>query len=329
MKIPSKTAIPADTPDNAAIPTQANNLSSDPQILDSDVRAFNDPQTRRASSLLTQFDIYTRDDLKQLLSTQDSTINTGVFIPAGFSSILLFVTKEKTSDRTQYEDNLDGDFLYWQGQMKGRKDSIIAEHRGRNLELLVFYRAKKYEHAGAGFRFEGRFEYISHKGREPANFVLSREEAGLAIDGLAVEELVPEGFDPLDIEDARKRTLGAIVRRQGQPAFRRDVLRAYEGRCAVTGCRVLEVLEAAHIVGYRGVQTNHVTNGILLRADLHTLFDLGMVCVDQEYRLSVSSVLENTEYGQWQRKLISLPKKFSEQPNLVALKLHKEISIKK
>lgn len=324
MKIKSKTAIPADAPDNAANSTQANDLGSDPQILDSDVHAFNDPKTRRASSMLTQFDIYTRKDLKQLLSTEDSTINTGVFIPAGFSSILLFVTKEKTSDRTQYEDNLDGDFLYWQGQMKGRKDSIIAEHRGRNLELLVFYRIKKYEHAGAGFRFEGRFDYVSHEGREPANFVLAREEAGLVITGLAVEELVPEGFDPLDIEDARKRTLGAIVRRQGQPAFRRDVLRAYEGRCAVTGCRVVEVLEAAHIVGYRGVQTNHVTNGILLRADLHTLFDLGMVCVDQEYRFGISSILKNTEYEQWDDKIISLPKKISEYPSLMALKIHKE-----
>lgn len=276
--------------------------------------------------MLTQFDIYTRKDLKQLLSTEDSTINTGVFIPAGFSSILLFVTKKKTSDRTPYKDNLDGDFLYWQGQMKGRKDSVIAEHRGRNLELLVFYRIKKNEHVGAGFRFEGRFDYISHRGREPANFMLAREEAGLVVGGLAVEELVPEGFDPLDVEDARKKTLGAIVRRQGQPAFRRDVLRAYEGRCAVTGCRVVEVLEAAHIVGYRGVQTNHVTNGILLRADLHTLFDLGMVCVDQEYKLIVSSMLDDTEYEQWRLKVISLPKKNHQKPSLMALKLHEETS---
>ncbi len=225
---------------------------------------------------------------------------------------------------TQYHDRFDGDFLYWQGQMKGRKDSIIAEHRARNLELLVFYRLKKYEHAGAGFRFEGRFDYESHEGREPADFVLRREIVDSAVADPDTSELVPEGFDPLDMEDARKKTLGAIIRRQGQPAFRRDVLQAYQRRCAVTGCQVEEVLEAAHIVGYRGPQTNHISNGILLRADLHTLFDLGMVSIDQDYRLIVSPGLDETEYGQWHRKVISLPQKVAERPSLVALGLHWE-----
>ncbi|WP_200883691.1 HNH endonuclease [Archangium violaceum] len=52
---------------------------------------------------------------------------------------------------------------------------------------------------------------------------------------------------------------------------------AYGGRCALTDCEEPRVLEAAHIFPYHGPQTNHVTNGLLLRADLHVLFDLGLL----------------------------------------------------
>lgn len=42
----------------------------------------------------------------------------------------------------------------------------------------------------------------------------------------------------------------------------------------MTGCDVVQALDAAHISPYLGDQSNHVTNGVLLRADIHTLFDL-------------------------------------------------------
>ncbi len=89
----------------------------------------------------------------------------------------------------------------------------------------------------------------------------------------AQEAAVIEGlFDP-DI-DARKRTLVAIAQREGQPAFRQSLLQAYAGTCVISGCTITVLLEAAHIVPYRGPQTNTVGNGLLLRADLHKLFEL-------------------------------------------------------
>lgn len=87
-------------------------------------------------------------------------------------------------------------------------------------------------------------------------------------------------FDACDTADARKRVLAAIVRRQGQPAFRRALMAAYGGRCAITGCEEPATLEAAHIAPYLGPQTNHVQNGLLLRADIHTLFDLRLLRID-------------------------------------------------
>lgn len=90
------------------------------------------------------------------------------------------------------------------------------------------------------------------------------------------------GFDPLSAKDSRERALRSIEARRGQKAFRSALLAAYGRRCAVTGCAVPELLEAAHITPYLGSDTNHITNGILLRTDLHTLYDCGLIAVDPE-----------------------------------------------
>src|SRR6202035_655927 len=78
-------------------------------------------------------------------------------------------------------------------------------------------------------------------------------------------------FDPKSEGEGRKKTLAAICRRQGQPEFRRKLMQAYSGRCAISGFNVPQTLEAAHIIPYNGPKTNHPANGILLRADLHVL----------------------------------------------------------
>lgn len=76
--------------------------------------------------------------------------------------------------------------------------------------------------------------------------------------------------------------------RLGQGAFRVMVTDAYQRRCAVTGEKTLPVLEAAHIRPYALSGPNRVSNGLLLRSDLHTLFDLGYITVTPELRLLVS-----------------------------------------
>lgn len=87
-------------------------------------------------------------------------------------------------------------------------------------------------------------------------------------------------FDPADQKDARKRIVAEVVRRQGQRSFRNSLMKAYGIRCAVTGCSVSWVLQAAHISPYQGPHTNKPDNGLLLRADIHTLFDLGLLSVN-------------------------------------------------
>jgi putative restriction endonuclease len=102
---------------------------------------------------------------------------------------------------------------------------------------------------------------------------------------------------PADAYDARLRVLRQIVARQGQSAFRAALLAAYHGRCAITGCDAPAVLEAAHLRPYRGPGSNTVSNGVLLRSDLHTLLDLRLLAVDPVTRqVVVSKLLDGTQY---------------------------------
>ena len=104
----------------------------------------------------------------------DATIKTGVFRPKGYASIWLFETEDKTPDRTQYIDLLKGDVLEWQGQTEERTEALIKEHEAQDNEFLVFYRKSKIEYPGAGYRYEGRFRYVSHSGAHPTRFTLQR-----------------------------------------------------------------------------------------------------------------------------------------------------------
>jgi putative restriction endonuclease len=79
-----------------------------------------------------------------------------------------------------------------------------------------------------------------------------------------------------------------VAPRLGQGAFRVVVTDAYERRCAITGEKVLPVLQAAHIRPFAREGPHRVQNGILLRSDLHTLFDRGYMTVTPELRLEVS-----------------------------------------
>lgn len=138
------------------------------------------------------------------------------------------------------------------------------------------------------------------------------------------EDDEPEApFDPADMEDGRKRVFRSIRLRQGQPSFRKKLLKAYGEACAFTGEGVPWVLDAAHIVPYFGPKTNHVTNGLLLRSDVHTLFDLGLIAVDPTSRtLRVSALLKQTPYALLDGKPLREAKLASKRASPAALAAH-------
>src|SRR5690349_16030302 len=95
----------------------------------------------RTSTRLEPGKVYARENLRDLFDIADATLNNGIFQPKGTQSVWLFVTEEKTPDRVQYTDHLDGDALLMQGQTEGRTDRLIRDHAEKGLELLVFHRA--------------------------------------------------------------------------------------------------------------------------------------------------------------------------------------------
>lgn len=132
-------------------------------------------------------------------------------------------------------------------------------------------------------------------------------------------------FDPSGMADARERDMASIVRRRGQAKFRAKLLKVYGRRCAISGCDVEEALEAAHVTPYLGPATNSVQNGILLRADLHTLWDLGLIAVNEVTRmLAISKSLEGTSYGDLNGRPVSLPADVTLAPSAAALCQHRE-----
>ena len=125
--------------------------------------------------------------------------------------------------------------------------------------------------------------------------------------------------------DSRTFTNVQQAIRRGQAKFRNALLDAYGGRCACTSCDVKEALQAAHIIDYRGTKSNIVTNGILLRADLHLLFDNSLITVDPDTtRIVTSKRVANSEYDELQGRILRVPDNPSLAPNPEYLNAHFE-----
>ncbi|MCC5634116.1 HNH endonuclease [Nostoc sphaeroides CHAB 2801] len=132
-----------------------------------------------------------------------------------------------------------------------------------------------------------------------------------------------EEFAIDSIQDTRQRIGIDITRRQGQKDFRDKLLIAYNRRCAVTDCDVEQALEAAHIFPYKGNETNKICNGLILRSDIHTLFDLYLLTINAEtYKVSLAPELKHTSYSELDGKKISLPKDIKLHPHKEALDWH-------
>jgi len=120
-----------------------------------------------------------------------------------------------------------------------------------------------------------------------------------------------------------------VAPRLGQGTFRVAVTDAYGRACAVTGEHSLPVLEAAHLKPYAKGGLHEVRNGVLLRADLHRLFDQGYVTVTPEYWVEVSPRLRveyqnGRSYYPFHGAPLQLPAQQNECPDPVLIGWHKQ-----
>jgi putative restriction endonuclease len=117
--------------------------------------------------------------------------------------------------------------------------------------------------------------------------------------------------------------------RLGQGAFRILVTDAYQRRCAITGERTLPALEAAHIKPYADGGSHEPSNGLLMRRDIHALFDSGYVTVTPELRFHVSRRIKEEfengrDYYRMHGQQVALPQSASWRPDTTALRWHNE-----
>ena len=154
-----------------------------------------------------------------------------------------------------------------------------------------------------------------------ASAQLLRKHLGLDItdDNRADDFLESDNPDTSEAE----RSLRTVLARKGQPAFRRELLSAYNRMCCISKSKVVEILEAAHIDAYSETLDNSPRNGLLLRADIHTLFDLHLLTVDPTRTIRVSKTLKGTEYEQFHGKSIEVAMP-SARPSEFALKRRHE-----
>jgi len=91
----------------------------------------------------------------------------------------------------------------------------------------------------------------------------------------------------------------------------------------------LPALEASHIQPYAKDGPHEVRNGVLLRADLHRLFDQGYVTITPQYRLEVSRRLkEDYQNGRScypsHGSSVSVPAAAGDAPSVDFLRWHNE-----
>jgi hypothetical protein len=97
-----------------------------------------------------------------------------------------------------------------------------------------------------------------------------------------------------------------VAQRQGQPEFRQALLIAYKNKCAISDCNVRDALQAAHIKTVKSGGTHSINNGLILRADIHNLFDRGLITISPNYVVKVHEDIRDSHYWKFHGKKLPL-----------------------
>ena len=195
------------------------------------------------------------------------------------------------------------EFISLSEQLRQTPEFLDRNRTGNGMYAAALSNYQKYLQSAGSHAAETRAEYGPHRQQ------LSK-----------IESVFIEPFNPTNQEDARERVLREVVQRRGQQKFRDGLIAAYGEQCAITRCAVIPLLEAAHITPYLGPETNSLTNGLLLRADIHTLWDLGLIAVDpQNWTVWVSPEVTDSTYQDLAGMRLVRPKESAKCPSRAAI----------
>lgn len=124
-------------------------------------------------------------------------------------------------------------------------------------------------------------------------------------------------------EEADPLIMTLVRQRRAQGAFRDSLLEAYSGRCCVTKYDTEAALQGAHILAYSGRSSQIPSNGLLLRADLHILFDRHLLAIEpKDLTVRVAPAISSSAYGELEGRPISRPDREELCPDPSRLKVH-------
>lgn len=234
---------------------------------------------------------YERNELARLWGYKDHhAIDRGVITPAGTNFIIFFVTKEKQLAFPQYEDYVDGDILYWEGEEKHSSDKRVIEANQNRDEIHLFYRNTHH----TPFVYFGEISLTEFELREdaPSKFVFK-------INMLSSEEDIFREVSEYagDYKTLDRTEQEQIVRsRIGQGDFRKNVIRLW-GSCSVTGLHNISLLRASHIKPWKDSNNSerlNPYNGLLLIPNYDLLFDKGFITFRDNGEVIISQRLSQS-----------------------------------
>lgn len=244
---------------------------------------------------------YTRPELAQLWGLGGiQGINRGVYTPANQRVIFIFVTRIKQKCLTQYNDYLDGDLLFWEGENGHGTDERIAAASSKGEEIHLFYRERHH----SDFIYHGKviLAHWSKRSDAPSEFVFKVASLNIAETYLQTQATADL---QADYQIATETALNAIdkqilTRSRGfaQRLFRGNLFRLWDGTCAVTGVREPKVLKAGHIKPWANSDVTEKVdhfNGLLLIPNLDSLFNEGLISFKDDGNVMVSNKLHHED----------------------------------
>ncbi len=220
-------------------------------------------------------------------------IGRGVFTPRGLKQIFLFVTRERLGWMTPYNNFLDDDLLFWDGEKGHGSDERIINASINGEEIHLFYRERRL----MPFIYYGKIVMVRCQRftEQPSEFVFN--VAALA-GKLAVSEPMrlreePEDFAVLSEAGMNSVDRAVITKSRGiaQRLFRGNLLRLWQGSCAVTSVQEPRVLRSGHIKPWAKSNMQEKVdhfNGLLLVPNLDALFNEGLISFQNDGRVLVS-----------------------------------------
>lgn len=131
--------------------------------------------------------------------------------------------------------------------------------------------------------------------------------------------ITSDSFELLPINTEKLKKARMITDRKGVGVFKAKIARAYSNKCCITSDETIELLEAAHIQPYLEKNSNHVSNGLLMRVDFHRMYDNGLVYIDHNFTIHISPEVKSQYYRDFNKRKISLPNSSSLLPSKEAL----------